>query len=211
MKYRNCVLVACLACLLILLCMIVVARYGQGELPETEPPLASAAVPVQPTPEPTPEPTPTPTPEPMPEPTPEPEPEIVVNENDAVLIAKTLKGECEGCSPVEQAAVAWCILNRVDAEGWAFGRSVEYVTTFPDQFHGYNPNNPVVPELYEMAVDVLTRWEREKRGETDVGRVLPPEFRWFRGDGKHNYFRDAYDGSYTVWDWSLQDPYIEKD
>ena len=34
----------------------------------------------------------------------------------AIYIAKTLHGECKDCTKTEQAAVAWCILNRVDSE-----------------------------------------------------------------------------------------------
>ena len=34
---------------------------------------------------------------------------------DADLIAKTVWGEARGCSVTQQAAVAWCILNRVDS------------------------------------------------------------------------------------------------
>lgn len=128
-------------------------------------------------------------------------------ENDAEYIAKTLWGECRGCSTTEQAAVAWCILNRVDA---AFGDSVERVVTFPNQFLGYDEDNPVADEQYEIALDVLARWEREKQGETDVGRVLPPDYLWFHGDGQHNYFRNKYQGG-ARWDWSLPSPYAEED
>lgn len=45
-----------------------------------------------------------------------------------------------------------------------------------------------------------------KDGETDTGRVLPSDYLWFSGDGKHNYFRNAYKGGET-WDWSLPSPY----
>ena len=47
---------------------------------------------------------------------------------------------------------------------------------------------------------------RKKMGETNTGRVLPSDYLWFSGDGKHNYFRNAYKGGET-WDWSLPSPY----
>lgn len=56
------------------------------------------------------------------------------------------------------------------------------------------------------SADVLSRWERERNGETDVGRVLPSGYMWYRGDGVHNHFRDAYKGG-TAWDWTLESPY----
>ena len=134
------------------------------------------------------------------------EPIISISAYDATLIAKTLYGEARGCSVTEQSAVAWCILNRVDSTGYGFGGDIEHVITFPNQFLGYSPNNPVLPELYDLAVDVLTRWEREKQGVADVGRVLPREFKWFSGDGGHNWFRDSYSCGNT-WGWTLESPY----
>ena len=41
-----------------------------------------------------------------------------------------------------------------------------------------------------------------------LGRVLPREYLFFTGDGKHNHFRTEWDGG-QVWDWSLQSPYEE--
>ncbi len=134
----------------------------------------------------------------------EPEvPAITVSTYDAELIAKTIYGEACGVSPMEQAAVAWCILNRADA----YGVSVEAVVTAPYQFLGYKEYMPITPEIYDIAVDVLTRHAKEKMGETDVGRVLPSNYLWFSGDMVHNYFRDGYSLSSNTWDWSLPNPY----
>ena len=55
---------------------------------------------------------------------------------------------------------------------------------------------------------MIERWLNEKDGETEVGRVLPREYLFFTGDGKHNHFRTEWDGG-QVWDWSLQSPYEE--
>ena len=63
-------------------------------------------------------------------------------------------------------------------------------------------------ELEELALDVIERWLDEKDGEAEVGRVLPREYLFFTGDGKHNHFRTEWDGG-QVWDWSLQSPYEE--
>ena len=57
-----------------------------------------------------------------------------------------------------------------------------------------------------MVKDVLHRWNDEKHGETDVGRVLPSDYLWFRGDGKHNHFRNSYNGG-TRWNWEMEDIY----
>lgn len=134
----------------------------------------------------------------------EPEPVIEVNARDAELIAQTLYGEYRGYDKLQQAGVVWCILNRCDY----YGESVKAIVTAPNQFHGYDAGNPIEPYLYDMAVDVLTRWEKEKLGEENVGRVLPKEFMWFAGTGTENIFRDAYYRGQT-WDWSLESPYAE--
>mgnify|MGYP006954197911 CR=1 FL=1 len=66
----------------------------------------------------------------------------------------------------------------------------------------------LLPELEELALDVIERWLDEKDGKTDTGRVLPREYLFFTGDGEHNHFRTEWDGG-QVWDWSLQSPYEE--
>jgi len=163
---------------------------------------------VEPQTTPVPKSTPEVVPEPTPEPTPEPQPDIEsIYELEIPLIAKTVWGEAQGCSKMEQAAVIWCILNRVDSKGYGFGHGIEYVITFPNQFHGYNPNFPVTDEIYDLTVDVLERWEREKSGETDVGRVLPKEYLYFSGNGTENIFRTEYTGG-DIWRWNCVNPYI---
>ena len=135
---------------------------------------------------------------------------------EATMLAKTMYGEANvlrwygdkfGVSyQARQAAVAWVALNRVDAGG--FGEDLYEVLTSPNQF-AYDPDAPVTDDLLELAWDVLYRWWAEKDGEMDVGRTIPPEYLYFDGDGKENYFRIEYQGTGDVWDWSLPDPYKE--
>jgi hypothetical protein len=125
---------------------------------------------------------------------------------EAEYIAKALYGEARGCSTTEQAAVVWCILNRVDDESGLWPDDIIGVVTQEHQFIGYSPEHPVLPELYDLAMDVLERWQLEKGGETDVGRVLPADYCYFQGDGQHNYFRREFEGG-PDWDWRLETPY----
>ena len=124
------------------------------------------------------------------------------------MVAKTIWGEARGIeSRMEQAAVAWTICNRADAEG----KTIAEVVKTPYQFY-YGSDFPTVDDegrdLVELARDVLTRWSREKHGEVDVGRVLPAEYLWFGGDGIRNHFRDSFDMyEANYWDWSLPNPY----
>ena len=61
-------------------------------------------------------------------------------------------------------------------------------------------------ELLGLAYDVLFRWIAEKDGEENCGRVLPAEYCYFIGDGKHNYFTAVWRGC-DYWDWTLETPY----
>lgn len=125
---------------------------------------------------------------------------------DIVAIAKTLYGECRGIpSTTEKAAVVWCILNRVDSP--SFDDTIIEVITAPYQFDGYDYNNPVLDDLYDLAEDVVNRWYKEKDGSEDVGRVLPYTYLFFIGDGYHNHFRESYDDYDNCWDWSITGVY----
>lgn len=130
-------------------------------------------------------------------------------EADAEMLAKLIYTEAHGIpSKMEKAAVVWCVLNRVDESD----SSISAITTAPNQF-AYSPYSPTTylgEDFSELAMDVLARWSLEHEGRTDVGRVLPADFRWFGGDGAHNHFRNQYIGG-TRWDWSLPDPYLEDD
>lgn len=130
-----------------------------------------------------------------------------VTDEEITLAAQTVWGEARGIeSRMEQAAVVWCALNRVDAWGDSLGK----IVTAPNQF-AYSAGNPTVDDfgrdLTELVRDVIDRWEREKNGETDVGRVLPAEYLYFGGDGERNWFRTDYDSFENVWSWALPNPY----
>lgn len=140
-----------------------------------------------------------------------PEYEKLYSESDIEIAAKiilkeaeSVKDNCGVSGDCHRAAVIWCILNRVDAGYGDF----EEVATAPNQF-AYYQNTRIVKEFYELAEDVLDRWSQEKAGIKDVGRVLPQDYLWFRGNGKVNIFRNKYKGDYKIWDWSLPDPYVK--
>ena len=119
-------------------------------------------------------------------------------------ITKTVWGEARGLSKTHQAGVVWAILNRCD-DG-RFGKGVIGVVTAPSQFAGYRSGNPVDPEIRDLVVDVLDRYSQEKAGIKNVGRVLPKEYLYFRGNGRVNLFSKKWNSN-NVWDWSLESPY----
>lgn len=126
-------------------------------------------------------------------------------EEDIEMLAKLIWGEARGVESItEKAAVAWCVLNRVDAKGYP--NSIKAVITQPHQFVGYDEDYPVTKEHRLIAEDVLCRWYAEKAGEKDVGRVLPKEYVYFTGDGSRNHFTSEW-RSEDTWNWSLASPY----
>lgn len=127
-------------------------------------------------------------------------------EASKVALAKMVWGEARGCSTTEQAATIWCVLNRYDSGDRFWADTVEGITTQPCQFYGYDPSNPVDPDILALVEDVLARWMAEKECVGSVGRVLPKEYLYFTGDGAHNYFTTEWQGGQT-WDWSLESPY----
>lgn len=129
---------------------------------------------------------------------------FTVTNTEIDMIAKTVYGEARGCSTLEQSAVVWCILNRVDA-GWG---SIAEVVTAPNQFHGYSRSFPVTDDIRMLVEDVVARWKLEKLGCGNVGRTLPNYFLYFVADGTGigNIFRTSWNGG-ERWNWDCWNPY----
>lgn len=92
----------------------------------------------------------------------------VPNAAEVEALAKLIYGEA-GIVPstTEQAAVVWCVLNRVDDP--RFPDTVLEVIEAPYQFSGYDPEYPVKEEFALLAADVLTRYRAERDGEKTSG------------------------------------------
>ena len=125
-------------------------------------------------------------------------------QEELTILAKIVYREARGIrDKAHQAAVIWCILNRVDAG--LGGDTIEEVATYPSAF-AWVPDTPVEQEFLMLAADVCERWNLEKAGQDDVGRVLPKEYLYFTGDGELNHFTIEWKGT-EAWDWSLESPY----
>lgn len=131
----------------------------------------------------------------------------VPNAAEVEALAKLIYGEA-GIVPstTEQAAVVWCVLNRVDDP--RFPDTVLEVIEAPYQFSGYDPEYPVKEEFALLAADVLTRYRAERDGEENVGRVLPAEYCFFTGDGRRNHFTTEWKST-DCFGWTLESPYTD--
>lgn len=128
--------------------------------------------------------------------------------DEAQMMARCLWGECRGEDTIHQAAVAWCILNRVDDP--RFPDTIPEVIGQPNQFTGYKASNPVDPDLLDLAMDVMCRWYRERDGEAEVGRIIPSEYVYFCRRNGHNAFGTSWPIGSETWDWSAEDPYSQE-
>lgn len=136
--------------------------------------------------------------------------EKLYTEADVIALAKMAWGEALVTkSDTEMAATMWCVLNRFDCDDPYYRncKTIEAIVKQSGAFAGYSSRNPEDEHLIWLARDVLDRWNAEQHGETDVGRVLPADYLFFHGDGKHNHFRKEYKHDGHYWDWSLESPY----
>ncbi len=133
------------------------------------------------------------------------EPVKLYTEADVEMLARLIYTEARGVkSKTEQAAVVWVVLNRLDNPN-RLQKTIAEVVCAPYQFD-YRPWVPVTDEFKALAADVLERWQAEKEGAKDVGRVLPPEYQYFEGRGGRNWFSEEWK-SQEYWGWELPSPY----
>lgn len=77
-------------------------------------------------------------------------------ELEAEYIAKVIYGTARNHADSDKKAVVWCILNRV--EHYAYPDTVAEVCEQPKQWMGYSSENPVLSDLYDLALAELKIW-----------------------------------------------------
>lgn len=95
-------------------------------------------------------------------PTPTPAP-YIPDEAEVEMLARLIWGEARGIpSDMHKAAVVWCVLNRVDAEGWP--DTVAEVVTQPHQFAGLSGNRGIQGDCRRCADTVGAGKTGRRRG-----------------------------------------------
>lgn len=120
-----------------------------------------------------------------------------ITASDVADLANVMHSEANGLDTREVAMVAWCVLNRVDDN-----QGTIHSICNSNQFTRRGNKTAYA----WLAEDVLIRWYLEKQGVPEVGRVLPRDYFWFYGDGRHNYFRNNFNGKGEL--YSLFEKYI---
>ncbi len=76
-------------------------------------------------------------------------------------LARMLYGTALNHDERDQRTAIWCALNRVDSPG--FPNSVKEVCQQESQWIGYSDDNPVLTNLYNLAIEELTTWHNNYR------------------------------------------------
>lgn len=80
-------------------------------------------------------------------------------EREAESIAKVLYGTALNNSEDGQRAVVWCIINRTEHQNYP--DTVAEVCRQEQQWMGYSDDNPVLENLYELALAELKVWHND--------------------------------------------------
>ena len=116
-------------------------------------------------------------------------------EHEAEYIAKVLYGTARNHSSDGQRAVVWCILNRV--EHASYPDTVIEVCEQPQQWMGYSEDNPVVEELYDVALDVLKTWYN------DGHRPVSPDYIYLSWSSNEIILRDTFEEKASTRYWRV--------
>lgn len=128
----------------------------------------------------------------------------VFTREEIEMMARVLYAEAGAVeSDMYKAAVVWVILNHLD-NGF-HGDTIEQVVTYPNAL-AYDESTPLDEDLIALVTDVVARYNWERQGLTEIGRVIPSDYLYFYGDGEANHFMNTWPVG-EDWDWSLPNPY----
>lgn len=108
--------------------------------------------------------------------------EKLYTEADVIAMAKMLYGEARECAYEDQRNCCITACNRADDSRWA--ETVHEVIEQPNQYHGYNVNNPICENLKAIAETVLNEWSLKKQGIS----IEWNDYNSFYGDGVQNHY-----------------------
>lgn len=104
-------------------------------------------------------------------------------QQEAEYIAKVLYGTAKNNSDRDKRTVVWCILNRVDHANYP--NSVKGVCEQEAQWMGYSNTNPILNDLYELALTEVKVWHSNYR-------PVMPDYIYMSWSSKEIILRDTY-------------------
>lgn len=122
--------------------------------------------------------------------------DITEIEKEAECIAKVLYGMAKNHSYEDKKAVVWCILNRVDYR--SHPNTIEEVCEQPKQWIGYSNENPILSDLYDLALTELKTWH------SGGHRPISSEYVYLTWSSKEIIMRDTFEENKNTHYWRMQ-------
>ena len=117
-------------------------------------------------------------------------------EREAEYIAKVIYGTARNHADSDKRAVVWCILNRV--EHHSHPDTVAEVCEQPKQWMGYSSDNPVLDELYELALTELKTWH------SDGHRPMSNDYIYLSWSSKEILLRNTFEENKNTNYWRMR-------
>ncbi len=122
--------------------------------------------------------------------------DITQIEREAEYIAKVIYGTARNHADSDKKAVVWCILNRV--EHYSHPNNVEEVCEQPKQWMGYSSENPVLDELYDLALTELKTWY------SGGHRPMSNDYIYLTWSSKEILLRDTFEENKNTNYWRMR-------
>ena len=122
--------------------------------------------------------------------------DITQIEKEAEYIAKVIYGTARDHADSDKKAVVWCILNRV--ENHSHPNNVEEVCEQPKQWMGYSIDNPVLDDLYELALAELKIWY------SGGHRPMSNDYIYLSWSSKEILLRDTFEENKNTNYWRMK-------
>lgn len=116
-------------------------------------------------------------------------------EREAEYIAKVLYGTARTHEDSDKRAVVWCILNRV--EHLSHPNTIAGVCEQPKQWMGYSDDNPVLTNLYDLALAELKIWYG------DGHRPMSNEYIYLSWSSREIILRDTFEENKSTRYWRM--------
>ena len=117
-------------------------------------------------------------------------------ELEAEYIAKVLYGTAINHADSDKRAVVWCILNRV--EHYSHPNTIAEVCEQPKQWMGYSNSNPILDELYNLALEELKTWY------SGGHRPMTNEYIYLSWSSKEILLRDTFEENKNTNYWRMR-------
>lgn len=117
-------------------------------------------------------------------------------EKEAEYIAKVIYGMDRNHADSDRKAIVWCILNRV--EHHSHPDTVQGVCEQAKQWMGYSPENPVLADFYDLALEELKIWY------SGGHRPMSNKYIYLTWSSKEILLRDTFEENKKTNYWRMQ-------